>query len=281
VQFQVDTAKYIIPWIAELYDDTDWENGLAPLGTANDTTINKTILSKVTTAYFRKRFTLDSIKFQGFDLTVKGSDGAVVYINGNEIQRINIYTNSTIDYNSLAIESETFTQVIGFNSENGLLDKLRAGENLIAVEIHPSDTSRDITIDAQLFDRESKGYFTFGSSWMYSDRGSVPTYQIGDKPTSVSEGNICLQPTRFQLFQNYPNPFNPLTTIRYFLGAKAFVQINVFNILGQHVATLVKKQEAAGIHSVEFDAHGFSSGVYFYRLIIGGKVDVRKMILMK
>ena len=281
VQYRVDTLKYSIPWMAERYNDAAWNNGLAPFGTVNDGN-NKTIFSKVTTAYFKKRFTLDSVKYQGFALTIKSNDGAVVYINGSEAYRMNMYTDSIIGYYSLAIGiPSSFTQVVGFNSKNGLLDKLRAGENLIAIEIHPSDASRDITFDAQFFDYPGKKYFSLGSSWNYSVQGSTPSSQIGDKTTIISEEHNRLQPFHFQLLQNYPNPFNPSTTIKYSLEKKANVQIDVFNMLGQQITTLVKEQETAGEHSVTFDARKFSSGVYFYRLTAGGKIDIKKMLLMK
>jgi hypothetical protein len=281
LQIQVDTSKYSIPWMSERYNDAAWNNGPAPLGTAQGAG-NNTVFSKVTSAYFRKIITLDSIKYQGYALTMKGNDGAVIYVNGSEAYRFNMYADSIINYRSLAIGvPSSFTQVAGFNSKNGLLDKFKKGENCIAAEIHSSDTSRDVSFDAQFYDAQNIKYFSLGSRWNYSAQGSEPGSQIGDKTTRVPEENNSRKPFRLQLHQNYPNPFNPTTSIEYSLEQKSYVQIDVFNVLGQHVRTLVKEQETAGVHSVSFDAGTLSSGVYFYRLAAGGWRELKKMILMK
>ncbi len=91
---------------------------------------------------------------------------------------------------------------------------------------------------------------------------------------------------KFELFQNYPNPFNPTTTIKYAIPelrgkGSAKVKLIVYDILGRKVATLVNKEQQAGIYEVRFNASDMSSGIYFYRLSYGGFVGVKKMILLK
>ena len=88
-------------------------------------------------------------------------------------------------------------------------------------------------------------------------------------------------PARFSLGQNYPNPFNPSTRIRYHLPDKASVVLKVFNIVGQEIAMLVNERQAAGEHSVQFDAAGCPGGVYFYTIEAGKHQDTRKLILLK
>jgi hypothetical protein len=93
-------------------------------------------------------------------------------------------------------------------------------------------------------------------------------------------------PTTFELSQNYPNPFNPSTTIAYDLPAAASVQIQIYNVAGQKVRTLIDRAESAGNHTVEWDGcddYGgrVSSGVYLYRLTAGETVLSRKMMLLK
>lgn len=93
-------------------------------------------------------------------------------------------------------------------------------------------------------------------------------------------------PDEYALHANFPNPFNPVTTIRYDLPEASGVSLTVFNSLGQKVATLVRKQQEAGVHKVTWDgsdARGqqLSSGMYFYRLKAGDFQETRKMILVK
>lgn len=85
----------------------------------------------------------------------------------------------------------------------------------------------------------------------------------------------------FQLAQNYPNPFNPSTSIAFSLGKAGAVKLQVFNALGQKVATLVNGKMPAGQHSVIWDAINAPSGIYFYRLEAGVFSQTRKMVLIR
>ncbi len=88
-------------------------------------------------------------------------------------------------------------------------------------------------------------------------------------------------PKQFYLAQNYPNPFNPKTIINYELPITTDVELSIFNLLGQKVATLVSGKQPAGNYQVEWDATGFASGVYYYRIEAGNFVQTRKMIYLK
>ncbi|MEJ2545061.1 MAG: FG-GAP-like repeat-containing protein, partial [Calditrichaceae bacterium] len=85
----------------------------------------------------------------------------------------------------------------------------------------------------------------------------------------------------FELFQNYPNPFNPSTTITYQIPENGHVKLDVFNVLGQRVKTLVNDFRNAGIYTVEFDGVGLCSGTYFYKLKAGRFFQMRKMVYMR
>ena len=88
-------------------------------------------------------------------------------------------------------------------------------------------------------------------------------------------------PAVFRLEQNYPNPFNPATSIRYTLPGTGEVFLKVFNLLGQEVSTLVRGTQAAGVHTVTFNAGGLPSGVYVYRMQFRGTDDARLTVLAK
>ena len=98
-------------------------------------------------------------------------------------------------------------------------------------------------------------------------------------PVSVEEEKAVVKD--FYLQQNYPNPFNPSTKINFGLKKAGNVQITVYNILGNKVATLLNGYKPAGNHSVAFDASRLSSGVYLYRIVTNEFVQTRKMILEK
>lgn len=105
-------------------------------------------------------------------------------------------------------------------------------------------------------------------------RLSVPT--VVNNPADAGK-----LPRSYELEQNYPNPFNPSTTIRYDLPTRSHVRIDVFNILGQRVVTLINSEQDAGTHEVLFNGSYFASGVYFYKLSSGSFTKVNKMIMLK
>ena len=88
-------------------------------------------------------------------------------------------------------------------------------------------------------------------------------------------------PGRVALQQNFPNPFNPTTTIRYELPEHLLVRLSIYNVLGQEITTLVDGEKEAGYYQIEVDASMLSSGVYFYRMLAGSFVSVRKLVVMK
>ena len=101
-------------------------------------------------------------------------------------------------------------------------------------------------------------------------------------------GNSDFTPSSAQLYQNFPNPFNPSTTIQYRIIEKSLVTLNIYDVLGNEIATLVDEYKPAGSYKVEFNSHSglsgireLSSGIYFYKLQTGSFVETKKMILLK
>ncbi|MEQ9308393.1 MAG: ice-binding family protein [Balneolaceae bacterium] len=99
--------------------------------------------------------------------------------------------------------------------------------------------------------------------------------------STVGIEEVSQFPKGINLSQNYPNPFNPTTNIRFGINETSDVRLDVFNMLGQHVATLVNEQKAAGWYTVNFDASNFSSGFYMYRITANSSQVIKKMTLIK
>jgi hypothetical protein len=117
------------------------------------------------------------------------------------------------------------------------------------------------------------------SGWYIDDvRVYYVDYTAGIQDKSSQA--VCL-PTSYTLFQNSPNPFNSKTLIRYALPRGEFVEIKIFNILGEEVKTLLAGYQGAGYRSILWDAGGLSSGIYFCQFKSGHFRGVRKLLLLK
>jgi hypothetical protein len=137
---------------------------------------------------------------------------------------------------------------------------------------------------------KGNGTTTNITSYSFTDKGvangsyNYRLHQIdfngSSKYYNVSE-DIIVNVSQFTLAQNYPNPFNPATKIKYSIPEDGIVKLKVFNTLGQQVYTLVNQQMKAGTYEVEFNASGFASGVYFYKLETGKLVSIKKLIVLK
>ncbi|MFA3783318.1 T9SS type A sorting domain-containing protein [Melioribacteraceae bacterium 4301-Me] len=101
------------------------------------------------------------------------------------------------------------------------------------------------------------------------------------KPNISDVANNNIIPSKFLLSQNYPNPFNPTTTINFNLPVSSHVKLDVFDILGRYVTTLVNEEKAAGSYTVKFDANGLANGIYIYRIKANNYIDSKKMLLLK
>ncbi|RME20271.1 MAG: T9SS C-terminal target domain-containing protein, partial [Candidatus Zixiibacteriota bacterium] len=130
------------------------------------------------------------------------------------------------------------------------------------------------------FDAPSDGGRNHGRLLMDNRNSSM--YLSPGTPTDVDDGNDNpLLPAAFALGQNYPNPFNPTTNIQFDIPTRSHVKLEVFNVRGRRVATLLDRELTPGWYTVPFDGSRLASGVYLYRLRAGEKTLSKKMTLIK
>ena len=120
-------------------------------------------------------------------------------------------------------------------------------------------------------------FMTYNRSIHTSNGGSDTTFYTG-----INNNENQIVSTDFVLEQNYPNPFNPFTVISFKLSKSGNVKLNIFDITGKKISTLVNEYKHSGNYSVTFNAQNLPSGIYFYSMIIDGNiVDTKKMICVK
>ena len=154
----------------------------------------------------------------------------------------------------------TFLTAVGLNLSTSLKFAYEVSTGFDPTGIQTFDSTNSVTALISHF-----------SNIIGSSSGSI---------TAVKEAANNI-PSQFALKQNYPNPFNPSTNIIYDVPKSSFVQLNVYNILGQKVATLVNSINNAGVHNVTFNPGNLSSGLYIYQLKAGDVTLSRKMLFLK
>jgi len=123
-----------------------------------------------------------------------------------------------------------------------------------------------------------------GNTWLSTASGGVTIFREGGIAVSSedeSERYAAQLPTGYRLYQNYPNPFNPATTIPFSLPNRDVVKIEIYNLAGQRVAVLADREFASGRHELHWDAAGFASGVYIYRMQTTQFLETGKLTLVK
>ncbi|MCP5064364.1 MAG: T9SS type A sorting domain-containing protein [Ignavibacteriae bacterium] len=111
-----------------------------------------------------------------------------------------------------------------------------------------------------------------------NNKGNVVYIIPGTTAIEENESNL---PKNYSLKQNYPNPFNPSTHIEFSLPKTEIVKVEIFDIMGQRVKTLLHEKRFVGNHKLKFDASKFASGVYFYKITVGDFIKSRKMLFLK
>ena len=189
---------------------------------------------------------------------------------GNEIE-LEILNDSELDLTNVAVSAIEKPDWISFNSIQEIISELKPNQNGKIL------FNFDVDKEAQIMDESFLNFQVSGNN------------QVWEKEIKIS----VLPPDKFELNQNYPNPFNPTTTISYTIPASSSnfkfeskVQLNIYDILGRHVETIINEQQKPGYYKYKWNADHLASGIYIYQVSIKeleNKVKFlrKKMILMK
>ncbi|MEK7672116.1 MAG: T9SS type A sorting domain-containing protein, partial [Bacteroidota bacterium] len=186
--------------------------------------------------------------------------------------------------NSQIIFYTGFTSIM--RSTNGLVSAtavytdtgLTAGQQIMDIKISQSNPNVVWAC--------AKGYYLYRSTNGGDTFTKITAMRdsVYNNPVSVEEDGSTRSPLSFALLPNWPNPFNPTTRIRFSIPdveARLTVSLRVFDVLGREVATLVNKIKLPGEYSVQWNAEGFASGIYFYKLQAGAFIATKKMLLVR
>ncbi len=185
--------------------------------------------------------------------TLSSSDSALVWYGVSIATSYRVQIASDSSFGKIVVDS------------SGISDTTMVIQQLIDTRLSP-ETKYFWRVQA--IDDTLSGSFSQIWSFITPTLTAVNTKQMGT-------------PRTFALSQNYPNPFNPSTTIKYSIPKAEFVNLTVYDDLGQKVATLVHQQQGAGNYEVSFNADRFASGVYFYVIRAGNYTATRKMMPLK
>jgi len=169
-----------------------------------------------------------------------------------------------------------------FNNEDGFVVQKKNGDTTSSKSFFSIDTlganvitytDTNFMIDT-IYSYRVNAFNIYGLSG-YSNIVTITVPQ----PVGVMENEKF--PIQFTLNQNYPNPFNPTTTIKYAIPQQSFVNIAIYNLLGEKILTLINEEKQPGNYEVLFDGSNLSSGVYFYKIVSSNFIETKKLILMK
>ena len=205
------------------------------------------------------------------NVTIQGTyTGVGTLCNGPLPVELSIFT-ATLSKNEINLFWKTETEVdnYGFEVERRIDDKDWNQITFVSGNGNSNSPKEYSFSDKDLFAGESRFQYRLkqidnDGSFEYSD---------------VVEVEVI--PDQYELSQNYPNPFNPSTTIQFSLPKQSQLKINLYNMLGEQVATIAEGMYESGNHKVTFNASNLPSGTYVYRLESSEFVQVKKMILLK
>ncbi len=228
---------------------------------------------QISTNFYRMGFAIAAVDTNIF---IANQDGIFLY-EGNSIW--------TAKNNGLPINDSTFISSCSFSASDSLLfvyivsgSHYSFSKDIFATSDLGNTWTKvndSVSVRNSINTISSNREFLFAGTQMGGWR--IP---ISSVITSIAE-NIVQNPSNYFLLQNYPNPFNPATTIVYQIPHSGDVLLNIYDVLGRKIKTLVSKFESKGKYEINFNADNLASGIYFYQLRTSNFILTKKMLLLK
>jgi len=206
----------------------------------------------------------------------EGPDGSFSYNADSSLFQpsdLDIFLSKSTDLGKTWSELENVTNTDGGIFPNKQLET--------SVHLPPVATDDHVGVFYQMPDFYTETYPPAAGYEDYMNRVYVGIYSNDAEGQVVGVDQNGIMPKGFSLKQNYPNPFNPVTQIAYEIASAGNVSLDIFDIRGGKIKSLVNEAQIEGVYSYTFDASDFASGVYFYSLTSNGSSQTRKLVLMK
>ncbi len=218
-------------------------------------------------------------------VVIKATDTGGLFVH--DTLTIQVLSVNDIPYVENLVDTVSFTTKLSgeFNFAGKVKDVETPFEELMfSAVVVPEQIAYSLDVENGLIELSSdtftgEGVLTFTAKDAEGDSVSVDVILVVSMSTSNEDDGQL--PAQFSLSQNYPNPFNPSSTIKFGIPEAAVVKLEVYNLLGQRVKSLVNARKPAGYHTVTFNASDLSSGMYIYRIQAGDFVQIKRMTLIK
>ena len=205
-----------------------------------------------------------------------------------------------VDDYGVPLDLDWDTKILDLGTQNGVVDSFRLsivitgtpdkgfGEGsrvLLATMTFTLDDTTTLCIDSCFWPPTGRLDISNADASVFTPRHFLPFCYLSTEVREIPDVGDN-RPSEFSLSQNYPNPFNPVTNVEFSVSRTAHVKLDIFNIVGQKVRTLVDEEMKAGKYAVDWDGkdeneHWVSSGIYFYRMKAEDFSDMKKMLLVK